>query len=88
MDRRKHQALAEHARELCREHGASLLFLTLFGSTLYGTESPGKSDVDVRGIFLPSPDSLALHATPKSLHFSTGGDTRKNTALRAPAAAR
>lgn len=73
-------ALLEQAQTLCREHGATLLFLTLFGSTLYGTETPGKSDVDVRGIFLPSPDRLLLNCTVQSLHFSTGNNERRNTA--------
>jgi predicted nucleotidyltransferase len=62
--------LVAQAQTLCREQGASLLFLTLFGSVLYGTESPGKSDVDARGIFLPSTESLLLNKAPKSLHFS------------------
>ena len=72
--------LLEQAETLCRKNNASLLFLTLFGSSLYGTETPGKSDVDVRGIFLPSKESLALLSTPKSLHFSTGDGERRNTA--------
>lgn len=71
--------LTQQAEELCRENGASLLFLTLFGSTLYGTETPGKSDVDIRGIFLPSKESLALNTAPKSLHYSTGSGERRNT---------
>lgn len=69
----------QQAEELCRENGASLLYLTLFGSTLYGTETPGKSDVDIRGIFLPSQESLALNTAPKSLHYSTGNAERRNT---------
>ncbi|MDR1777386.1 MAG: nucleotidyltransferase domain-containing protein [Desulfovibrio sp.] len=73
-------ALVEQARALCRAHDASLLFLTLFGATLYGTESPGKSDIDARGIFLPSLESLALDKVPRSLRFSTGDGTRRNTA--------
>jgi len=72
--------LVEQAQLLCREHGASLLYLTLFGSTLYGTESAGKSDVDARGIFLPSLESLALNKIPKSLRFSTGDSERRNMA--------
>jgi len=72
--------LVSQAQALCRERGASLLFLTLFGSTLYGTESPGKSDVDVRGIFLPSLESLVLGKASKSLHFSTGCGERRNMA--------
>lgn len=76
----EHSLLLEQAQGLCHEHGASLLFLTLFGSTLYGTETPGKSDIDVRGIFLPSRESLSLNKAPKSLHFSTGNNERRNLA--------
>jgi predicted nucleotidyltransferase len=72
--------LLDQARALCRGQGASLLFLTFFGSTLYGTETPGRSDVDARGIFLPSAESLALNKAPKSLHFSTGSAERRNLA--------
>ena len=72
--------LIEQARTLCHSQGVSLLFLTLFGSSLYGTESPGKSDVDLRGIFLPSLESLALNKAPKNLHFSTGDHERRNMA--------
>lgn len=81
-----HRALVEQAQALCREHGATLLFLTLFGSSLYGTVSPGKSDVDARGIFLPSPESPALNKAPKSLHFSTGDGSRRNAAAFVEAA--
>ena len=73
-------ALAGQAEKLCRERGASLLFLTLFGATLYGTETPAGSDLDVRGVFLPSAQSLTLNNAPRSLHFSTGGGGGKNTA--------
>lgn len=68
------------AKELCRQHDARLLFLTLFGSTLYGTQIKGTSDVDLRGVFLPSSASLALNEAPKSLHYSTGGQDRPNNA--------
>lgn len=75
------QRLVEQAQALCRESGASLLYLTLFGSTLYGTEMPGKSDLDLRGVFLPSLEALALNKAPRSLHFSTaGGNARRRTA--------
>jgi hypothetical protein len=73
-------ALLRQAENLCRESDASLLFLTLFGSRLYGTETPGKSDLDVRGIFLPSANSLILHKAQKSLHHATGSGERRNTA--------
>lgn len=75
------QRLVEQAHTLCRKSGASLLYLTLFGSTLYGTERPGKSDLDLRGVFLPSLESLVLNKAPRSLHFSTaGGNERRHTA--------
>lgn len=79
IDNEQKIQLTRQAEELCRENGASLLFLTLFGSTLYGTETPEKSDVDIRGIFLPSQESLALNTAPKSLHYSTGSEERRNT---------
>ena len=71
--------LLEQARALCHELGTSLFFLTMFGSTLYGREKPGKSNLDVRGIFLPSKGSLALNKAPKSLHFSTGNNEKRKT---------
>ena len=75
------QRLVEQAQTLCSQSGASLLYLTLFGSTLYGTEMPGKSDLDLRGIFLPSLESLVLGKGSRSLHFSTaGGNGRRRTA--------
>ena len=80
MQHTAHSPLFEQSLALCHEHGASLLFLTLFGATLYGTEMPHKSDLDVRGIFLPSKESLALNKAPKSLHFSTGNNERRNLA--------
>jgi predicted nucleotidyltransferase len=76
----KKQESLRHAHRMCAEHGASLLFLTLFGSTLYGTEKPGTSDLDVRGVFLPSRESLILNKAPKSLHFSTGNKECRNLA--------
>lgn len=80
VDNKQKEHFLRRAETLCRENGASPLYLTLFGSTLYGTETPGKSDVDIRGVFLPSLGSLALNAAPKSLHYSTGNEERRNTA--------
>lgn len=71
--------LLEKAHALCRENGVRLLYLTLFGSHLYGTAGES-SDRDARGIFLPSHEQLALLAAPRSLHFSTGGDDSRNSA--------
>ena len=80
MENEQKESFRKQAEALCRENKASLLFLTLFGSSLYGTETPGKSDVDIRGLFLPSKESLALNSAPRSLHYSTGSGERRNTA--------
>jgi predicted nucleotidyltransferase len=72
--------LIRQAEALCHEHGTSLLFLTIFGSSLYGTETPGKSDLDLRGIFLPSIGALALNKAPKSLQRSTNRTGQRNSA--------
>ncbi|MDE6734154.1 MAG: nucleotidyltransferase domain-containing protein [Desulfovibrio sp.] len=70
--------ILEAARSLCARAGSRLLYLSLFGSELYGT-STGSSDTDVRGIFLPSLESLILKKDRKSLHFSTGDNTHRNS---------
>ncbi len=67
------------ARELCEKNDAKLIYLCLFGSHLYGTNSP-ESDLDVKGIFLPSLESLVLGKAPKHLHYSTGDKHSKNSA--------
>jgi predicted nucleotidyltransferase len=69
--------LEQEAQALRRQNDARLLFLTFFGSILYDTATPGKSDVDLRGIFLPARTSLALNKAPKSLHFSTSNRERR-----------
>ena len=54
-----------------------LLYLTEFGSHLYGTNT-GSSDFDYKGLFLPSKKNLLLQNKCNSLTFTTGGDG-KNT---------
>lgn len=66
------------AQRLCASNGSTLLYLTVFGSELYGT-STGQSDLDVRGLFLPSLQSIVLRENQKSLHFSTSKSEAKNT---------
>ncbi|MBQ9405513.1 MAG: nucleotidyltransferase domain-containing protein [Desulfovibrio sp.] len=79
LDKNILQECRDRAHMLCREHGASLLYLTLFGSTLYGTDMPGKSDIDVRGIFLPSQKNAILGELPRSLHWSSGDNVHRNS---------
>jgi hypothetical protein len=49
-----------------------------FGAHLYGTATP-ESDVDYKGIFLPTKEKLLLGRVPKSHNYSTGKDESRNT---------
>ncbi len=48
-----------------------------FGSHLYGTDTK-ESDVDYKGIFLPTKKEILLNDIPKCRSFSTGSDVEKN----------
>lgn len=48
-----------------------------FGSHLYGTDTDN-SDVDYKGVFLPSKREILLNNIPKSRSFSTGNDLKRN----------
>jgi len=49
-----------------------------FGAHLYGTAT-SDSDVDYKGIFMPTKDEVLLGRIPKSHNYSTGKDESKNT---------
>jgi hypothetical protein len=49
-----------------------------FGAHLYGTATP-ESDVDYKGIFLPTKEEMLLGRIPKSFNYSTGKDQSRNT---------
>ena len=71
--------LIQKATDLLQGRGR-LLFLTRFGSDLYGTRVEGISDTDVRGIFLPmeAPASLEEACMQKGVHSSTSVSDQKN----------
>ena len=48
-----------------------VIFLTVYGSHLYGTENENTSDVDFKGVFLPTAEEILLGKIPKSLSFNT-----------------
>ena len=50
----------------------------IFGAHLYGTATPD-SDVDYKGIFLPTKEELLLGRVPKSHNYSTGREESRNT---------
>jgi len=69
--------ILEKVKELLGTKG-TLLYLTKFGSHLYGTDSP-QSYTDVKGIFLPSLESLIMGEAPKSVNFTSGENGSKNS---------
>jgi len=56
----------------------NIIFLTKFGSHLYGTDSES-SDIDIKGVFLPTTEQCFLNEIPKSLSYSSGKDDSKNS---------
>jgi predicted nucleotidyltransferase len=50
----------------------------IFGAHLYGTAT-SDSDVDYKGIFLPTKEELLLGRIPKSHNYSTGREESRNT---------
>ena len=56
----------------------NLIMETKFGSHLYGLDTPN-SDLDIKGIFLPTLKELLLGSYPKSIKHSTGKQHQKNT---------
>jgi predicted nucleotidyltransferase len=65
-------------QKMCEEKEVTLLYLVKFGSHLYGTDT-SESDVDYKGIFLPSKEQCFLQNVPKSITYSTGKNDSKNT---------
>ena len=55
-----------------------LLFETISGSKLYGTDSE-KSDTDIKGVFLPDIAECVLGKAPKVISESTGKKHEKNS---------
>lgn len=55
-----------------------ILFSTLFGSRLYGTNTP-TSDVDIKEVVLPNIDDLLIGKGCKNKVFSTGSYHSRNT---------
>ena len=52
-----------------------------FGSHLYGTATP-KSDIDYKGVYLPSREEILLGKIPKCHSYSSGNDMSKNILLK------
>lgn len=57
--------------------GSRLLYLTHFGSRLYGTDTL-TSDTDLKGVFLPSLQDIVLGKVKDTIEYNTGDDKSKN----------
>ena len=56
----------------------NLIVKMVFGSHLYGTNTP-LSDKDYKGVFMPSEEDILLGKIPRSMHENTKQHTGKNT---------
>ncbi len=56
----------------------NIIFETLAGSKLYGTDSE-TSDTDIKGVFLPTLEELVLNKAVKTITMSTGNKNERNT---------
>ena len=65
-------------QEKCKEKGVELVYLTKFGSHLYGTDTEN-SDTDYKGIFVPSKEQCYLGSTSSNIDLSSGDNKEKNT---------
>jgi len=71
--------LEEFLENAEREHAVKIVFVTVSGSRLYGTDN-ANSDTDYKGIFIPSAQSVLLKHDPKSISYSSGEKNSKNEA--------
>lgn len=69
--------MIDKIKELAAPHG-KLLYLTEFGSILYGTNTHS-SDVDYKGIFLPYEHDMLLGKPAKNIQYTTGNQHSRNT---------
>ena len=60
------------------ENKGKLLYLSEYGSTLYGTNNPD-SDIDYRGIFLPNKQNQLLGIKYEEVNYTTGNSQSKNS---------
>lgn len=67
--------IVSKAHDMCGKN--KLIFLTKFGSTLYGTNSD-ISDADYVGVYIPSLFEMITGTITKTIRFSTGDEVSKN----------
>ena len=55
----------------------NVIFLTKFGSHLYGTDTP-ESDTDYKGVYMPTREEILLNRVPKQISFDSNKSNEKN----------
>ena len=68
----------EKCRQFEKDTGATVVYLTEYGSTLYGLDNEN-SDTDFKGIFIPSKNSVLLKQDLPHWSYSTGNDKSANS---------
>ena len=79
MQRNEQETYAVNVALSLLNKGDKLVYLSHFGSVLYGTNSE-KSDCDLKGVFVPSVASLVKGTASHHYRYSSGTDTSKNNA--------
>jgi predicted nucleotidyltransferase len=74
--------LCDRMPDFCRDVGQDrILILVKHGSHLYGTDTP-TSDMDIKGVFLPSSQQVLLNKIPKTYSYQSKKTTdEKNTSM-------
>lgn len=70
--------MTEKIKQMVKDQGHTLLYLTQFGSHLYGLNTPN-SDTDYKGIFLPNKDAMLLGKPSKHMKYNTTKENTPNT---------
>ena len=70
--------IQEKIKEIEKSYNVRVVYLTLSGSKLYGTDSKD-SDTDYKSIFIPDVNDVLLRRDTKSISFTTGEKDSKNT---------
>lgn len=79
MQRTEQEMYAVKVAKSLLNKGDTLVYLSHFGSVLYGTNSE-KSDCDLKGVFVPSVASLVKGTASHHYRFSSGANDSKNSA--------
>lgn len=72
------EKILKQTKEFEEKTGNKVVYLTVSGSKLYGTDTP-TSDLDLKGIFVPSRESVLLKKDMSSWSKNTNKTKEKNT---------